>query len=278
MRRVYPTQVVRFVEQYFPQAAQAIKPTIVTHIELPWRQKGFVRALVELTEDIPDHLITLQADSYGELVSSVAALHNELEGWKHPEVHAIQWLDGIGNPLNIIWRELSKCHDEGPVAKDVGELTFILDDQLRDVLETDLGSVETALQHGEWKAATVLAGSVVEALLLWATSQRGSTAFEECFRKSFPSEKRIDPKHPQEWHLHHLIDVAKSLKIVGDRTAEAATLAKDFRNLIHPGRTERLNMRANRATAHSAVAAIHHVLGDLSTSDHAASKADAAQS
>jgi hypothetical protein len=97
---------------------------------------------------------------------------------------------------------------------------------------------ETALQHGEWKAATVLAGSVVEALLLWATSQRGSTAFEECFRKSFPSEKRIDPKHPQEWHLHHLIDVAKSLKIVGDRTAEAATLAKDFRNL-HSSRPDR---------------------------------------
>ncbi len=105
MRRVYPSEVVRFVAQYFPEAAEEIEPTTVKHFALPWRKKGFVRALVELTEALPQDLINLQADSYCALLSGVAALHTALEGWSHPEEHAIQWLDGIGNPLTIIWRE-----------------------------------------------------------------------------------------------------------------------------------------------------------------------------
>lgn len=75
MRRAYPSEIVRFVAQYFPEAAEEIEPTTVKHFALPWRKNGFVRALVELTEALPQDLINLQADSYCALLSSVAALH-----------------------------------------------------------------------------------------------------------------------------------------------------------------------------------------------------------
>jgi hypothetical protein len=256
MRRVYPSEVVRFVAQYFPEAAEEIEPTTVKHFALPWRKKGFVRALVELTEALPQDLINLQADSYCALLSGVAALHTALEGWSHPEEHAIQWLDGIGNPLTIVWRELSKCSDEGPVARDVADLGFIPDAELKNVLMIDIGSVETALQHGEWKAATVLAGSVVEALLLWVVLQRHNpTQFETSFKNRFPKEGHA--AEPQRWDLHQLIQVASDLQEINGETAQAAALAQNFRNLIHPGRAERLAMRADRGTAYSAVAAVH---------------------
>jgi hypothetical protein len=46
-------------------------------------------------------------------------------------------------------------------------------------------------------------------------------------------------------------------------TCKAALLAKDFRNLVHPGRAARLNQACNRGTAYSAVGALEHVIEDL---------------
>jgi hypothetical protein len=66
---------------------------------------------------------------------------------------------------------MQRCPDDCPPAA-TAELAFIVDDDLREELRRDIGEVNRALQSGEWKAATVLAGSIVEALLLWAVENR----------------------------------------------------------------------------------------------------------
>jgi hypothetical protein len=48
-----------------------------------------------------------------------------------------------------------------------------------------------------------------------------------------------------------------------DDTAQQARLGKDFRNLIHPGRASRLGKICDRGTALSALAAVEHVVRDL---------------
>jgi len=68
----------------------------------------------------------------------------------------------------------------------------------------------------------------------------------------------------EKWALEPLIEVAKVLDQIEDKTAIEARLAKDFRNLIHPGRAERLNQVCDRGTAFSAIAALEHVIRDLS--------------
>jgi len=68
----------------------------------------------------------------------------------------------------------------------------------------------------------------------------------------------------ENWVLFEYIEVAAELKVISDETATQARLAKDFRNLIHPGRAQRLGQECNRATALSAVAALEHVVNDLS--------------
>lgn len=67
----------------------------------------------------------------------------------------------------------------------------------------------------------------------------------------------------EDWTLYELIEVSEELKIVTPDTAKQARLAKDFRNLIHPGRNIRLGQTCNRGTALSAVAAVEHVIVDL---------------
>ena len=67
----------------------------------------------------------------------------------------------------------------------------------------------------------------------------------------------------EEWTLHQFIEVAGTMKLISSQTATLSTLAKDFRNLIHPARVQRLGQTCNRGTALSAVAAVEHVVLDL---------------
>ncbi len=69
--------------------------------------------------------------------------------------------------------------------------------------------------------------------------------------------------NPESWGLHQYIDVAAELDLISDESADQARLAKEYRNLIHPGRSARLAQVCDRATALSALAAVEHVVRDL---------------
>ncbi|GAA09697.1 hypothetical protein ATPR_2701 [Acetobacter tropicalis NBRC 101654] len=134
------------------------------------------------------------------------------------------------------------------------ELAFIEDVELRNSIRLDISAATNALHNGEWKAATVLAGSASEALLLWAI--KGSPDL---------STLEENPKGPPErWDLADYITVATSLKLIKDNTEKLTQIAKDFRNLIHPGRAQRLAQVCDRATALTALAAVESIASDLS--------------
>jgi hypothetical protein len=69
---------------------------------------------------------------------------------------------------------------------------------------------------------------------------------------------------PEEWGLADYISVATSLNLIKPTTCQQTTLAKNFRNLIHPGRSRRLDEVCDRATALTALAAVEHIVRDLS--------------
>jgi hypothetical protein len=110
-----------------------------------------------------------------------------------------------------------------------------------------MSTATSALHNGEYKAATVLAGAVAEALLLWAVMNA------------------LNPPsgNPEEWSLGKLIDEAKARSLITDSTFKQAKLAQNFRNLIHPGRAQRTKETCNRATALTAIAAVEHIVNDL---------------
>lgn len=69
---------------------------------------------------------------------------------------------------------------------------------------------------------------------------------------------------PKEWGLADYISVATSLNLIKSTTNQQATLAKNFRNLVHPGRAQRLHEVCDRATALTALAAVELIVRDLS--------------
>jgi hypothetical protein len=115
--------------------------------------------------------------------------------------------------------------------------------------------------NGEWKAATILAGSLVEALLLWGLDQKGQSAISSVVKggtlASKPAGNYLD------WNLWQYLEVAAAIRIIEQSTSEQIKIAKDFRNLIHPGRSIKKQLVCDRGTAAAASAAVEFVMRDL---------------
>jgi hypothetical protein len=129
-------------------------------------------------------------------------------------------------------------------------------------IRLDMSAANNALSNGEWKASTVLAGAVIEALLLWAIEQQTPASLHSVLT----SLGRKLNSNPQKWFLSDYIDVGERLNLLKPNTVTLCRVAKDFRNLIHPGRALRLNQPCNRGTALAAVSALEHVIQDIETS------------
>ena len=103
---------------------------------------------------------------------------------------------------------------------------FITGKEFRLALEADYKEMHSSIETGSWKCAQVVAGSVVEALLI-------------DYLISFPNPGR-PTKNPLSLDLGEAIAICKSEKILTERTAELCSVVRSYRNLFHPGRVIRL--------------------------------------
>lgn len=261
MPRTLPSQVVKSIEQLF---SHWVKPDGRNTLVSGMSDMTFkFQAVIDLVEQIPPELITLKDEEYAIFSASVSAIRWNLN---HPQrrdhdgfvivLHTIREF-GNANPIALIFDMLGKCSDEFPSA-NTNELEFIEDTEFRQNIRNDLSAISRALANSEWKAATVLAGSVLEALLLWKLDK----VQPQAMATNYASQKKL--WHLEQWHLPDYIEAASELKLLGENTANQARLAKGFRNLIHPGRSIRLGQICNRGTAFGAVAAVELVMGELS--------------
>lgn len=95
---------------------------------------------------------------------------------------------------------------------------------LRESLEKDFLELERSNLAGNWKSVHVLAGSIVEALLV----------------DTLLSLPGWSGKNPLEMQLAEIITNCKQEKIMSDRAADLCSVLRSYRNLIHPGRLVRL--------------------------------------
>ncbi len=145
------------------------------------------------------------------------------------------------------------------MAPDIDDLQFIGDTELQENLKLDRESCRELARTGHWKAATVLGGSIIEALLLWRLMQESN---EDIVIER--SKLGTDPGNDLEWwSLGVLINVAASLEQIGTNTVIVCKLAQNFRNLIHPGRSQRLNQQVNEAMTLSVMSAVEFVITDF---------------
>ncbi len=265
MPRVVPSQVVEFIEGFFPFSTTEHECRNLSFGVGPKEAAGLT-AIIDLVQQIPHQLIVLEGHQYASFITGLAAVRTAIFRWQEQGRSSLEYMSAFDdlNPVYLIRTALSACPDEYPSPGTVA-LDFISDQELIESLRTDISTINTALSNGEWKATTVLAGSVVEALLLWALQQHPPENVLDAagILVAINTLRRNPGGNLETWDLHSYIEVAAEPDLISEETATQARLAKDFRNLIHPGRELRLGQTCDRGTALAALAAVEFVIRDL---------------
>ena len=246
MGRVVPSQIIALIDQNFSEIKT--ESTLVSHLSV-----AVLTAIVRLIDELPAELVTISGEDYANLISGAESIRNSVAFWQSKGVGAIGNTGLRGKNTLLVLREaLAKCPDQAP-SQMTAELAFVADVNLRDSIRLDVSTATSALHNGEWKAATVLAGAAAEALLLWAIKTASNLS-------TLPNQPKGTP---EQWSLGQYITVATALALINQSTAQQLVLAQNFRNLIHPGRAQRLGEVCDRGTALAALAAVEFVVRDL---------------
>jgi hypothetical protein len=164
MARLVPSEVVRIIDDYFQFASKPDKPD-KQHARLGIKQIGRCSAIVALIDQLPQELIAVAPADYANFMASSARLRaNVNAAMIRGESYTF-----YGESIWALRHALSQCPDS-PGSNAGGNLRFIRQKALRDDLHRDLLEAQNALTEGRWKAATVLGGSIIEALLVWKLS------------------------------------------------------------------------------------------------------------
>lgn len=251
MPRVVPSQIVEFIDAEFP-FARARQPSTFSHADT-----DALSALLRLMEELPDELRTVSGRNYSWFLRGIEIIRGTVT---HRVGSQTPLDERLRNAIADVRAILEPLPDEAP-SPATAELSFIPDADLRDSIRNDVGAANRALHDGLWKASTVLAGAAAEALLHWALTEKKSKPEVEGVRAALIPKAHKDPNR---WDLDGYTKVARSLGLIEAETEKQADLAREFRNLIHPGRSTRLAKVCDRGTALSALAAVELIVRDLS--------------
>ena len=212
MPPITPTQAVTTISLRFPHTGQGTQ--VGTYSSGNARA---LRGITNLVREIPPELIVLPEDVYADMVLAVGAIQNQLDTWINRGDSLLTSVKGQ-DPVGLISRALAQCPDEYPPSPTTTEPMFITDDVLRNSIRGDIGAAERAFVNFEWKAATVLAGAAIEALLHWHLDQPPPTAADINRSVTTLLAIRVFQGKPQRsrdyWNLHHFIEVSGDLKII----------------------------------------------------------------
>ncbi len=126
--------------------------------------------MVDVVERVPEELLTFRGEVAAGFYAGLSTLRAAVRAWQAGHQHAyVTRVLGFPelHPVTLVRRALADCPDEAPVPGTLA-LSFIGDVELRESIRLDIRAANRDLSNGNWKGATVLAGSAIEALLLWA--------------------------------------------------------------------------------------------------------------
>jgi hypothetical protein len=244
MPSVLPSHIVEAIDSMFGPNRNELDMHRVQHTH-----KAQVHALLTMLDEVPPELVDLNAADYRELSECRGVLATTLPVWNLGETMSARQVGGK-DVVACIRRLMTQCRDRAPPPEP--ELPFIAEDDVRHGLEDRIQAAWTDFRANEWMGATVLAGHVLEALLLWA------------LRKKIGSASTAKPLERQT--LRELISEAAKFNLITSESKQQADLARDARNLIHPGKATRSSTASSKATALMALAAVYRVADDLKSS------------
>ncbi len=249
MQSVTPRVIVEAIDDMFPPMQVDLDSRRIDH---RWHVQ--VRALLGLLEQLPKEFVTLASRDYVEFERCRAALATAIPAWS---LHGTYPVPDVGgkDAVERIRRLMMICPDALPPPQP--EFPFVKNEDLRFEIEDRVRAAWIDFGANEWLGATTFAAVALETVLLWEVKQ--SIRFE---RQN--AAVKTKKKSPDEMLLGELVEAAVATGSISDDAAKLAQLARDARNLLHPGKAARTGWRCNKATALTAFAALYQVANELS--------------
>lgn len=133
---------------------------------------------------------------------------------------------------------------------------FVADAKIRAIAERDYPELLTAFSASCKKSCLILAGGLIESLLLDFVI-RNLTAARA-------SKKAPNKPQPQDWTLEELIDVSVDLKPTLAPVQTMSHTVRKYRNLVHPAVEIKSNMKVEIEEARVAISVLQIVHRELS--------------
>ena len=245
---ITPRQIVEAINSMFGQ------PTTDLGSVPHWKQSE-VRTLLSLylLDQLPPDLVNLPFHDFLEFERCRAVLATALPKW---DIHGAQEASiDSKNPVERIRRLLTGCPNELPPPEP--EFPFVTDDDIRLGIEDRMRAAWIDFNAKEWLGATTSAAVALEAILLWEVKRmRAATSGDDS------STKR--GKEPNDMVLAELISETLAFRSISEDAAKQAHLARDARNLIHPGKVARSGTPCDKATALTTLSGVYQVASELS--------------
>jgi hypothetical protein len=260
MTRAVPSQIDHYL------TANLARQEFYNAAELQ-QKVGVIAGFLDLYRDMPHELINLSPSDYAALIAEIATIELAMDRYRAGRLY--DELVPIGRALPKVWDLIRKLPDRFPTTRH--DLSFVSDVALREMIGADIDAVSIDLQSGEWKGATVLAGSCSEALLLygiqeWERRNPGAiTRAVGALTWKGRAPNAADPTDPS-WNLFGYTTVAHAMNLITDATKNELDTARDYRNLIHPAKAIREKVTCDRGTAYVSAGALDHVIRDLKNS------------
>jgi len=135
------------------------------------------------------------------------------------------------------------------------DFSFVTNNKLKIIIERDYNYLNKCLVTEAWKPVIILAGGLVEALLL------DKLLTDETKAKS--SHKAPKENDLKKWDLDKLIDVAVDLEIINLGVEKFSDAVRHYRNLVHPGRELSSGLKIEPQEAKIAVEILEILIRDL---------------
>ncbi len=209
-------------------------------------------SVAALLRELDDAVLPKQPEDYIKFIAARETITSAAKKAESGMIAVLDKLAGYGkqNPIAIVYDLLTQCPDDA-IPKSTADLSFITDDAYRDMLRKELVSIENFLNARQWKAAMVIGGSLIEALLWFVLDSRRQDAVSSLQKLKQQGEIHGNmPNDLNRWYLKEYVKVAYDMGLLQDRTRALSLLVGEYRNLIHAGKAVREKAECTRGAAH----------------------------
>lgn len=127
---------------------------------------------------------------------------------------------------------------------------FISDDEFRNTLESDYREMKLCFEQEAFKGSLVLAGSIIEAIM---------TDYLLSIESNEPERNKI-----LKLDLWQIINKCFDQNIISQKTKNLSDVIRDYRNLIHPGKSIRTKEKPTKSDAQIASALVELIISEIS--------------